>query len=470
MRRPHILIVMIDSLRADRASCYGYGRPTTPNLDRLAAEGCLFERAITAAPFSPASYAAMMSNLYPHQHGVNGDVIRRWPEAWPRLPELLRERGYFTYCISNNSFVTEEMNATRGFDEFVDLQAPTPRTRFYERVMRRVRIHFGADLARRLTPNSLYCREKGNSLQSVRRAADRLIHSTKPSFGFVILMDPHTPYRRTRTRFAADLAAVRRFFRERNNSTMWTEFMARDVRLPAAELAAITDIYDAEVHYADECVGQLVSALQAGGKLDDTLLVVSADHGEAFGEHGVWGHGFSLHDTLTRVPLVARHPQLLPAGRRCPQLVQLHDLFPTAIACADDDPLGDPASLIRAQDASWGGREAAFSHFPVQTRTLEFMREINPTFVPGRWAADVWAIRTRDWRLIEYTATGECELFDLRRDPPETCSVLEAHPEQAAELRQRLAAFREDRPLEVTPPPAEESELLNERLRALGYI
>ena len=119
--QPSVLIVIIDSLRADHVSCYGYRRPTTPNIDRIAAEGCRFQTCITAAPFSPASYASIFSNLFPHEHGVNGDTVRVWPDCLPRLPELMKENGYYTFGVSDNSFVSVETNATRGFDAFVGL-------------------------------------------------------------------------------------------------------------------------------------------------------------------------------------------------------------------------------------------------------------------------------------------------------------------------------------------------------------
>jgi arylsulfatase A-like enzyme len=472
-RQPDILIFIIDSLRADRASCYGYERPTTPQLDRLAAEGCLFERAITAAPFSPASYASIFSNLYPHQHGVNGDTARVWPDNWRRLPELLRERGYFTFGVSNNSFVSAEMNATRGFDEFVDLGIPTYWGRQHERVLRRLRMHFGEDVARRFTGNRLYCREKGDSEKSVQHAANLFeAAGDRPTFGLVIVMDPHTPYRATRTRFAQDRAAMRRFFRQRNNRTMFTELMAKGERLRADELAVIRDLYDAETHFADDCLGKLMTARAAANRLDGTLVMVAADHGEAFGEHGVWGHGFDLTDALTRVPLVLRYPRLLPPGKRCPHLVQLHDIHPTCLAVATDDATREdefPNSLTQAHERGWTGRDVVFSHFPQQTRTLEFMREINPALSASKWEGDMWAVRTPEWRLVRF-GDGTERLYDLLRDAREMTDVRAAHPQIADDLSHRIDALREDHAAAAIQTAEPTSALLNDRLRALGYI
>lgn len=118
-KKPNILIIIIDSMRADHVSCYGYERQTTPHIDRLAAEGCVFVNAFTAAPFSPASYASLFSSLYPHQHGVNGDSVRAWPRSWVRLPEKLPGLGYSTFAISNKDFASRQHNEADGFDSFL---------------------------------------------------------------------------------------------------------------------------------------------------------------------------------------------------------------------------------------------------------------------------------------------------------------------------------------------------------------
>ena len=134
--KPNILIIVVDSLRADHMSCYGYRRNTTPAIDRLAAEGCLFENAISAAPFSPASYASLFSNLYPHQHGVNGDTVRVWPNHFTRLAEKMKDNGYFTFGVSNNDFVSKQCNSIQGFDDYADVWDPGWYLRQHQRLIR----------------------------------------------------------------------------------------------------------------------------------------------------------------------------------------------------------------------------------------------------------------------------------------------------------------------------------------------
>lgn len=470
--KPNVLIVIIDSLRADHVGCYGYHRATTPNIDRIAAEGCLFETCITAAPFSPASYASLFSNLYPHQHGVNGDTVRVWPDSWPRLPELMKQRGYYTFGVSDNSFVSAEMNASRGFDTFVGLHEEWF-VRQYNRVHGRVRRVLG-HAADRLEINPLLCRAKGDSRRTLRTAAKLIEAGPRPFFGLVILMDPHAPYNASRGDFGRNPRQVRNFLRRVNGREMWPRMMAHRRTLPPELLQAAMDLYDGEVFHADQCVGEMYRHLGEAGLLENTILAIAADHGEAFGEYGVWGHGFSLNDCLTHVPLVVRCPRYWPSASRCGALVQLHDLHDMCLSVAGS---GEPQSkehrhcLTQGCDPQWPGREVVFSHFPPQTGTLAFFRKSNSDFHPGLWEHAMWAVRSPDWRYIEYD-NGASELYDLRNDRNETESVANGHPDLCAEFHQRLLRHEQDGPhgRDSVEPRADFEEVVLERLRALGYV
>ncbi len=473
MKKPNILIIIIDSLRADHVGCYGYHRNTTPNIDRLAAEGCLFETCITAAPFSPASYASLFSGLYPHQHGVNGDTVRIWPNTFSRLAEKMKANGYSTFAVSNNDFVSAASNAAAGFDVFVDLWRPSSGARIVRRIRRGVNRIIGARLATRLQSNRMQCAAKGDAGETMRLALDCIAKSSSPFFGFVVLMDPHSPYNRRHERFSEPTPTVRRFFRQVNDSKMWAKAMAAHSGLHADDLRTALDCYDSEIWHADDSVGGLVDSLRESGLLDETVVVAAADHGEAFGEHGVWGHGFSLTDALTRVPLVIRCPHYWPAALRSSALVQLHDLHSLCLSLArDGQPQVDvfPACLTRASDAQWTGHDVAFSEFPVQTNTLRFLERLNPNFRAGRWGHGMWAVRSKEWRYIEY-GNGDCELYNLCSDPRETASVADVHAGLCMEFHNRLDDHKQGRPStphHVEPSPQFEDIIL-ERLRALGY-
>ncbi len=474
--KPNILIIVIDSMRADHVSCYGYHRKTTPNIDRLAEEGCVFETAITAAPFSPASYASIFSNLYPHQHGVNGDTVRVWPEGLVSLAQKMREKDYYTFGVSNNAFVGQPTNAVRGFDAFVEMFRRSWHRRTYSGLIRRLRGCVGDRLCDWLEPNYVRWPEMRLSARSMKVVQRHIQKSQSPFFGFVILMDPHGPYDGRRREFSGYSRDASDFLRRINDGKMWARLMAHRSGLSASQLRVAYDLYDAEILHADQCVGTIVAWLRRRQLLDDTIVIVTADHGEAFGEHGVWGHGFCLNDCLTRVPLVVRCPRYWSAGLRSKALVQMHDIHDLCCSVASTGgptPDHHPMCLTQAQDNGWAGREYVFSEFPVQTGTLALMRTLNPEFKARKWGQGMWAVRSRDWRYIEYD-DGQCELYDLRTDSGETVTVHEIHADVRQELAERLAAHRDDGsyPTVTFPEPSQDAldERVLERLRALGYV
>ena len=536
--QPNILIVVADTARADHLSCYGYARKTSPCIDRIAAEGCLFESAITPAPFSPAAYASIFSNLYPHQHGVNGDTVRIWPHSLPRLPQKLQDLGYHTFCVSNNDFVSEATHAHLGFDAFQGPRQSWLRNKA-QSLTRRARKHLGDGAARVLADlgHRMFGLEKGDSADAVNIALDYIRRAgSKPFFGFVILMDPHAMYHPDRREFVTNAGAAKQFLKEINGPQMWAKLMARSCEnprsceipishantresLPTDLFQAAMDFYDAEIKHADACIGTLYAALARSNKLDDTLLIVCADHGEAFGEHGVWGHGFCLNDCLTRVPLVMRCPKYFKPQTRSHALVPLHGLHDTCLNVAGNHA-ATANSLTRAADPTWTGHDAVFSEFPVQTQSLTMLRKLRlmgRRFSTGdqyrdreeadsdggadhpyfhRWSQNMYAVRSRDWRYIEYD-DGARELYDLKSDPGETQSVHENHSTVCRDLHARLAAHlgrettgvgaakhgvddisarkapRSDSslpPIPTEPAPDTLDESVLNRLRALGYL
>lgn len=473
MQQPNILIVVIDSMKVDHVSCYGYRRPTTPHIDQLAAEGCQFVNAISAAPFSPASYASLLTNLYPHEHGVNGDSVRIWPDGPRRLPEVLRSRGYFTFGISNNDFISTRCHSTRGFDEFADVFEERAWARVYRKLLRRLRDATGREW-RRLMPNIVRCSLKGDTRASERLACEWIQRSKQPFFGLIVLMDAHVPYDLRRRAFVSDRQAAARFSRRHNEGMVWVKCMARGEPLPPEDMRTAIELYDSAIAYADASVGRICAMLRETGRLDDTIVVVAADHGEAFGIEGVYGHGFSLHRDLTHVPLVVRCPRYWPAGTRSPALVQLHDLHDLCTSVAHDGaprPHQYPCCLTQAADPRWKGREFAASEFSVQTRTLELMGRLDRRFEPEPYAHDMWAIRTAEYKYVEREGL-DARVYDLASDPAEVHPVPAAGHPAAGRLQACLARHRKTalEPVAAVEPEGGVDERVMERLRDLGYV
>ncbi len=287
----NVVLVSIDTLRADRLGCYG--GPATPTLDRIASEGALVEVATGAAPSTRPSHATMMTGVYPCVHHLGTEPGDALPAGLPTLAELLRAQGWVTGAITEGGYLDAAFE--RGFGTYrVDsagtLERPTGRV---EDVV--------ADARGWLA----------------RHADERFflfLHTYQTHFPYT----PPAPYR-------SPPATDRR--------------IARNPAVPAAEYEAHDpDLYDGEVRYTDATLGRLFAALDDLGLGRETLVIVTSDHGEAFGEHGHFLHGEQLYEEDLRIPLIWWAPGLLPPGRRIPQVAGPADILPTLLQLAGLQP------------------------------------------------------------------------------------------------------------------------------------
>jgi arylsulfatase A-like enzyme len=375
---PNVLLVSVDTLRADHLSSYGYARPTTPHLDALAARGVLFEAAQSTSSWTLPAHASLLTGRYPAFHGLEdeGAVL---PAGLPTLAERFRELGYATFAVVAHVYVGREFGIDRGFDTFDDslLEGGT-RNPKAEEVVDRV-------------------------LEQLDAAGDR------PFFGFVHLFDPHWDYAPPppwNTRFT-DPGYTGPVDGTLRSLSPWS---GPDRTLPAADLAFALALYDGEVAYVDAQIGRLLGALAARGQLDRTVVAVTADHGEEFEEHGRLGHGHSLYGEVLRVPLIlAGHPRL-PAGERRREPVSLVDVAATLLELAGGAPPAGSqgTSLLAAAEA---GR-------PVFAESVRFGLEVR-------------AARRGEQSAIDHRALGWRRFFDLARDPGEQ-APLEGDPSGGA--------------------------------------
>lgn len=299
-RGPNILLVTIDTLRADRVGAYGARSPATPVMDRLAADGCLFEQMIVQVPLTRASHATILTGLYPFQHGIRDNFAPPLGAAYRTLAEILKGRDYVTGGFVGSFILNTQSGLNRGFDEFDDtFETGGKGSAFFTEYQRRA-----AQVEERAGP-------------WIERAAA----GSRPFFAWVHFYDPHSPY-----------AAP-----------------------PPYDTRYAKSPYDGEVAYTDEVLGRLLSRLARLGVADRTLLVVTGDHGEALGEHKEEEHGFFIYDVVLRVPLILRLPGRIPRGVRAKTEGRSIDLVPTILDLAGlraATPPGLPGrSLAAAIDA-----------------------------------------------------------------------------------------------------------------------
>jgi arylsulfatase A-like enzyme len=449
-----VILISLDTLRADHLGSYGSARFTSPVLDGIAREGVVFDDASATAPWTLPSHASMLTGLHPNEHGVTTQW-RSLPEDISTLQGVLSRRGFRTAAVVNSTLLRQRpYQVTRGFDEFVWIE------------------------------------EGFDHREPSRHVTDRAIahlsrSDRKPLFLFVHYYDVHSDYvslpgyeRLFVDPYSgiADGSTLQLFYanlnqdyadrcREDFDSEACTVTSGRvidastpKIRYTAADVRHLESLYDAGVRQLDTELGRLFSHLRTSGKLDEALVVVTSDHGESFGEHGAMEHGFDQHQEVLRVPLIIRGPGI-PRGKRIDAPVSLVDVMPTILAQLQIMPPGDGAGLDLAP--LWqGDRPEAFA-----TRRLygESPIWIHP-LVGNRLMRSV---REGNFKLHFDALRGTHALYDLSVDPGEATDISQGYPELTARL---VAHMKERYP--ALPPEREGIELDEndvDRLRALGY-
>ena len=455
MSQTNVLLIVLDSVRADHLSCYGHPRSTTPNLDALAGAGVRFTTALSESTWTLPAAMTLFTGLAPREHRVESH--RRMPEAAPSLPALLGQAGYETFCITGNPFPRKN-GMDRGFQS---TYLPAQQSRLAHWVNENFSQPMGwADLGGRALANNF---------------RSRLGRVKQPWFGLVWINDAHFPYLcpriEGRTTAAQTLPLKRRLE------------IARHLRHPKHWLNSMTDedradllrIYESGVTYTDYIVGRMLNDLDAQGMAGETMVVVTADHGEMLGERGLMAHGAAsgVYQPLIHVPLIMRMPGL--AAGVSPALVQLGDITETVARTAGVASQLAPTAMERVdlREAVYGiGRSVAFSERePLSGKRLRREQAHSPNFDFTPHLCEMTAVVADGWKLIA-CSNGHEELYHLAEDPNEEHDLIGAQPQRARLLRD----LKDDlhRRSGVTPTaeglPEDDAEIVDRRLRDLGYL
>ncbi len=463
--RPNFLLITIDTLRADRLSCYGYRKHQTPNIDRLASEGALFERAFCDVTWTTPSMSSVMTGTYATLHGYKSTNIHRLDEQNLTLAEVLREHGYTTAAVIGSFPLDSIYGLDQGFglydDEFtasiIASETPVehvPSQRFDSiEEQRRFGLIKSVNDSRRPDPEVTAV-----ATEWLRRSA------SKPFFLWVHYFGPHNkPDTSDTNRFAKN----RRHLRE----------------------------YDPDVVTNDKEIGKLLRAVDELGLAETTLVILHADHGESLREHGEIGHGKNLYDPTLQIPLIVRFPGRVPPGIRVQELARNVDIFPTVLDAAGvqvSHPLSGrsllPLTLPKAPQESEDWTETYMETY--MAAHAGFARQVDlPNGRKTRVGVVHRGIRTARWKFVQTEPApfvGEEslaplpagtldsleteELYDLDADPKEQHNLITAHPEVAARLRARLAVHLERERPDRAAPRADLDDDARERLRSLGYV
>ncbi|MFQ5665226.1 MAG: sulfatase [Candidatus Binatia bacterium] len=400
---PNVVVIVVDTLRADHLSSYGYARATSPNLDRIAREGVVFENACSTSSYTLPSHASLLTGRYPYEHGVGWAAPRAlFHSRYPTLGEVLRSRGYRTAAFSANLFwFTRSEGFGRGFihfDDYFGSVADMAGRTLYGRAADKLvlpRLGFDDILGRKRAAD-------------VNRAALRWIgrDADTPFFVFLNYLDTHDPY-------LPPQPYRRKFSRWQKPGGVLNVHRGRGhPRLTRDQLQGEIDAYDGAIAYVDDQIAQLLAALQERGLADNTLLVITSDHGEAFGEHGMLLHDNSLYREVIHVPLVFRWPGHLPAGVRVGQPVTNAALPVTVMdVLGDSDSTFPGPSLRQLWDAP-----AMHRDWPYPLAEMAYEPWAQKTFPVSQ--GSIQSLVTPRWHYIRHRTLG-VELYDWQSDPLE---------------------------------------------------
>ena len=403
---PNVVLITIDTVRADRVGCYGYRQAHTPNLDALAREGVLFQTVVASAPLTLPSHCSILTGTYPPLHGVRDNLGYSLGDSPPTLATILKQDGYSTAAFVGADVLNPRRGLSRGFDTY---SAP-----FRRKMGRDNPLVFNLqDLQRRAED------VVGDALGWMSAQPPR---SSKPFFVWIHLYDPHTPY-----------------------------------GPPPRFRALLRDPYDGEIAYADDAVGKFFGYLKEHALYDPTLIIVASDHGESFGEHGEYTHGYFIYDTTLLVPLLIKPPLGAGVGhRRTDAPVRTIDIAPTVLQFLRIAP---PSSM-----QGRGLLSLILGKTPASPANAAYCETYYPT--EFGWSA-LRALRSGRFKYID---APKPELYDLVADPQETHNLYQTKRATALELKSQFEGLvarvtPKEPPLRATPSPADV-----ELLASLGYV
>ncbi|MCC6930212.1 MAG: sulfatase [Gemmatimonadaceae bacterium] len=358
---PNVLLIILDTVRDANMSLYGYRKPTTPQLERRAADAVVFDRAFSTAPWTLPSHATLMTGRYPNQ--VRYDWRYPVQSEGPTLAELFRDRGYRTGgFVANLLYTSRESGIGRGFIDYRDYpvslrmimtHSPLGQSRFLQNIVGvRTREQVLRVIRRfSLMPSGLPADEPIPAVDISNAFLDWQVQDAgRPFFAFLNYFDAHGPYR-----------APSAYYRQFGDSTKQV------------------DRYDAAIAYLDAELGRVLDTLAARGALDNTVVVITSDHGELFGEHGLKGHANGLYLPLLQVPLIIRFPAKVPGGERVREAISLRDVAATIVELSGLPPNALPGtSLARTWSAPGAGSERAAGSAIVSEVTRG--RNVSPSF------------------------------------------------------------------------------------------
>ena len=477
---PDVIFIVFDTLRVDRLGCYGYDRPTSPNIDAFARNAVRFTKAISPAVWTPPAHASMFTGLCCSQHGVS------WAWTWledrfQTMAEILSDRRHETMALSNNPYVSRGTNLVQGFQRFADPTRLTYTTRGCLHLFLRQALAKGGPMG---SPLGRWFLSESGSAATVHVAeqwlADR--NRAKPLLFFVNMMDTHRPYEPTRDyrrRFVAPDRLDRSYAIDQTGSAVYNHMLAGGKVYAESDIQTLSDLYDARTRELDDHFAAIMGVVARHVDLDNALVILTSDHGENLGEHGMLDHQYCIYNTLVHVPLIVRFPRTSRPSV-VERVVQTSDIFPTVLAAVGADLDRSAKVMARSLTAAMKPDPTAMTRYAVSeylrapTWPFAFVQQRDPGFSGTRWQVAFRAIFDGRWKLVR-RSDGRADLFDLAADPGEERDVSGEQRVEKIRLGRMLdrwqQSFKLFDPTRATGPNGRRMDAeQHSRLRDLGYL
>ncbi|WP_302080894.1 sulfatase [Salinibaculum rarum] len=480
MSRPNIVLLVLDAVRSDHVSAYGHDRPTTPNIDKLAEEGTRYRNAFANSNWTGTSHGTIFTGRLPSNSGIHGDH-QELPDGEKTLPEAVKEEGYRTFAMSAGAHIRKERGYDRGVDAFKETYRIDPSRKFAARL-------FTDPPLRRQTAFTATRGPDDKTLYKFETLKRWIAANEEPFFAFINAKTAHHPYnppRPSKSRFCPDLERPRFQLTEElfgdefgeRQTLPGTDFerlqrlsyqypiISDELNPTDEEWEIIQSWYDGAIHYLDRRVGEFVDWLRNRGQLEETYVIVTADHGEYFGEHGLEKHYYGLYEPVLRVPLIVRGPES-DDGQDIRSMVSLADLYPTIVELASGEAPKPPHSRSLAPFEDAPDHDHVFAELGA-VNPSGILRH-HPEFDDSGYGIPTQVVRDDRYKLHART-DDSIELYDWKSDPDETKDLSETYPNVVERLRSAIneelgtlseAALSEDI----------KDDRLREHLQDLGYI
>lgn len=427
VKQTNVILISIDTLRADHVGCYGYQRPTSPTLDKLASQGLLFEDVTSTSPWTLPAHGSLLTGLYPNRHGLKS-YNNRLPNDVVTLARVLRKHGFSTAAVVNSLYVSQRYGFNRGFDYFIYVK---------EIANLRVPSRVGGEALKWLSKNS-----------------------GKPFFLFLHYFDVHGDY--------ASLPHYENQFVRRYQGiadgtiSQLLRFRMGQVSLDQADAGHLIDLYDAGIRQMDDGIAHLLWFLETKKLLGNSLVIITSDHGEEFLDHGGVLHSRTQYQELLHVPLIMWGPGI-PRSKRLKNIVSLVDVMPTVLSL-----LGIPKpSLLDGFDLCPLWQNSA-PQLPLRYLFAEGSKDSVIPYERNIRHDIKRAVRHPRYKLHYDRLTKRTQLYDLQNDPQEKIDAASEHASLVDSMLSQLKSFMSINEIGPSLPPLSPEEV--RRLKSLGYL